>query len=175
MIIITRITKIQTSSLTCVAAAGTASKMNVISATPVTPYVSKPSALGPTAAPALSHARRPGASRCARIVARAVRNHAWIARIVFLDVENDLHQVGTDVCNLREDAARDAQRRGAKRFSNGKTDEARTGVITRDEEENEQHDQQLDADQHHADAHAGTERNGVDRICLALETRECGA
>ncbi len=33
---------------------GTASVMNAISATPVTPYVSKPSAVGPTESPALS-------------------------------------------------------------------------------------------------------------------------
>ena len=33
---------------------GTASRMNEMSATPVTPYVSKPSALGPTESPALS-------------------------------------------------------------------------------------------------------------------------
>src|SRR6185295_11439875 len=54
MIIITRITKIHTSSDTLISAAGTASRMNEISATPVTPYVSKPSALGPTESPALS-------------------------------------------------------------------------------------------------------------------------
>jgi hypothetical protein len=37
MIIITRMTKIHTSSCTCVACCGTASEMNVMSATPVTP------------------------------------------------------------------------------------------------------------------------------------------
>ncbi len=53
-IIMMRITKIQTSSSTCTVTAGTASTMNEIRATPVTPYVSKPSALGPTESPALS-------------------------------------------------------------------------------------------------------------------------
>ncbi len=54
MIIITRIAKIHTSSCTCTDGSFTASRMNVMSATPVTPYVSKPSALGPTLSPALS-------------------------------------------------------------------------------------------------------------------------
>src|SRR5512138_3762626 len=54
MIIITRIAKIHTSSCTWTWAPRTAIRMNVMSATPVTPYVSKPSALGPTESPALS-------------------------------------------------------------------------------------------------------------------------
>ena len=49
-----RITKIQTSSWTWTLGSCTASRMNEISATPVTPYVSKPSAVGPTESPALS-------------------------------------------------------------------------------------------------------------------------
>src|SRR6185312_2799304 len=53
-IMTTRITKIHTKSWTCTAGSFTASTMNVMSATPVTPYVSKPSALGPTESPALS-------------------------------------------------------------------------------------------------------------------------
>src|SRR5262249_19037965 len=49
-----RITKIQTRSSTCTFWFGTARRMNEMSATPVTPYVSKPSADGPTESPALS-------------------------------------------------------------------------------------------------------------------------
>jgi hypothetical protein len=52
--IITRMTKIHTSSCTCTVGSFTPSRMNVISATPVTPYVSNPSAEGPTESPALS-------------------------------------------------------------------------------------------------------------------------
>ena len=52
--IMMRITKIQTRSWTCTRGSVTATRMNEISATPVTPYVSKPSALGPTESPALS-------------------------------------------------------------------------------------------------------------------------
>jgi hypothetical protein len=40
--------------------------------------------------------------------------NAGIARVVFLDLEDDLHQIGADVGDLREDAARHAQRRGAE-------------------------------------------------------------
>ena len=54
MTIMTRIAKIQTSSWTCTSGWWTARRMNEISATPVTPYVSNPSALGPTESPALS-------------------------------------------------------------------------------------------------------------------------
>src|SRR5712692_1400883 len=50
----TRIVKIHTRSCTCTAGSFTASRMNEMRATPVTPYVSKPSALGPTESPALS-------------------------------------------------------------------------------------------------------------------------
>src|ERR1035438_3833268 len=52
--IITRITKIHTSNCTCKFGSFTPSRMNVINATPVTPYVSNPSADGPTESPALS-------------------------------------------------------------------------------------------------------------------------
>ena len=77
-----------------------------------------------------------------------------------------------DVGDLGEDAAGDAQRRGAERLADGEADEAGAGVVARDEEQDEQHDQQLDADQQHADAHAGLERNRVDRVRLALEAGE---
>src|SRR5215203_4352684 len=52
--IMTRIMKIHTSSCTWTVSFETAVRMNVINATPVTPYVSNPSALGPTESPALS-------------------------------------------------------------------------------------------------------------------------
>ena len=115
---------------------------------------------------------RAGADRIARIVARAVRDHARIARIVFLDLENDLHQVRTDVRNLGEDPAGNAQRRRAQRLTDGKPDETRTRVISGDEKQNEQHHQQLDADQHHADAHARLQRNPVNRERFATQPRE---
>src|SRR5690242_17898539 len=55
-IITMRIAKIQTRNVHCTSAT-TARQMNVINATPVTPYVSKPSAVGPTLSPALSPAQ----------------------------------------------------------------------------------------------------------------------
>ena len=70
-----------------------------------------------------------GADRVAGVVAGAVGDDAGVARIVFLDVEDDLHQVGADVGDLREDAAGDAQRRGAERLADGEADEARAGVV----------------------------------------------
>ena len=65
------------------------------------------------------------ADRVAGVVARAVGDHAGVARVVFLDLEDDLHQVGADVGDLGEDAAGDAQRRGAERLADGEAEEAR--------------------------------------------------
>ena len=116
-----------------------------------------------------------GSDRVARVVAGTVGNHAGIARVVFLDLEDDLHQVRTDVGNLGKDAARDSQGRGAQTLTDGKADKAGTGILAGHEQQNEEHDQQLDADQQHADAHAGLKRNRVDRKGLAFQTRERGA
>ena len=96
-----------------------------------------------------------GADRVAGIVAGAVGDDAGVARVVFLDFEDDLHQVGADVGDFGEDAAGDAQRRGAQRFADGEADEAGAGVVAGNEQQDEEHHQQLDADEHHADAHAG--------------------
>ncbi len=108
----------------------------------------------------------------AGVVAGAVRNHAGVARIVFLDLENNFHQVGADVGNFGEDAAGDAQRGGAERFADGEADKARPGVIAGNEQQNNQHHQQLDTDEHHAYAHSRFQRNVVDGIGLAAQTGE---
>ena len=73
-----------------------------------------------------------GADRIARVVAGTVGDDARVARIVFLDLEDDLHQVRADVGDLGEDAARDAQRRGAQRLADGEADEAGAGVVARE-------------------------------------------
>ncbi len=65
-----------------------------------------------------------GAAAIAGVVAGAVGDDAGVAGVVFLDVEDDLHQVGADVGDFREDSARHAQGRGAKRFTDGKPDES---------------------------------------------------
>ena len=64
------------------------------------------------------------ADRVAGVVAGAVGDHAGVARIVLLDLEHDLHQVRADVGDLGEDAARDAQRRGAERLADREAQEA---------------------------------------------------
>jgi hypothetical protein len=65
-----------------------------------------------------------GADGVASVVAGAVCDDARVACIVFLDFEDDLHQVGADVGDLGKDAACDAQGRGAQRFADGEADEA---------------------------------------------------
>ena len=80
-----------------------------------------------------------GADRVAGVVADAVRDHARVAGIVFLDVEDDLHQVRADVGDLREDAAGDPQRRGAERLADREADEAGARVVARDEQQDAEH------------------------------------
>ena len=111
-----------------------------------------------------------GANRVARVVARAVGDHARVARIVFLDLEDDLHQVGADVGDLGEDAAGNTQGRGAQALANREADEAGACIIARDEQKDEEHDEQFDRDQQHADAHAGLQRNrkAPDTVCRAI-------
>ena len=59
------------------------------------------------------------ADRVAGVVAGAVRDHAGVLRVVFGQLEDDLHQVGADVGDLGEDAAADAEharRRAIRRW-----------------------------------------------------------
>ena len=114
MIIMMRITKIQTSSCTCTRLAvhrqqDERDQRDAGDAVGLEPVGARP-------------------DRVAGVVARAVGNHARVPRIVFLDVEDDLHQVRADVGDLGEDAAGDAQRRGAERLADGEADEAGAGV-----------------------------------------------
>ncbi len=108
-----------------------------------------------------------GADGVAGIVAGAIGDHSGIACVVFFDLEDDLHQVRSDVRDLGEDAACDTQRCRAQRFADGEADEARASVIMRNKEQDAEHDQQLHRDQHHADAHACLQRNRIDGIGLA--------
>ncbi len=52
-----------------------------------------------------------------------------ILRVVFGQLEDDLHQVGADVGDLGENAAADAQHAGAEGFADGKPDEAGPGQV----------------------------------------------
>ena len=113
-----------------------------------------------------------GANRVARIVARAVRNYTRVARIVFLDLEDDLHEVGADVGYLGENAAGDAQGRGAQAFADREANEAWASIIARDEQEDKEHDEQFDRDQQHADAHASFQRNRIEWIRFAAQSCE---
>ncbi len=106
------------------------------------------------------------------VVSGAVRDDARIARVVFLNLENDLHQVGADVGNLGENAASDSQRRRSEGFANGKADKARPRIVSGDKQQDKKHHEQFDADQHHANAHAGFERNLIDRIRFAAQPGE---
>ena len=75
------------------------------------------------------------------VVAGAVCDHAGVARVVFLDLEDDLHQVRADIGNLRENSARHAQSRRAQRLSDRETDETRIRQFTGHEQKHAQHQQ----------------------------------
>ena len=116
-----------------------------------------------------------GSDRVAGVVARAIGDHAGVAGVVFLDLEDDLHQVGADIGDLGEDAAGHAEGRRAERFADGEADEAGAGQVAGNEEQDEEHDQQFDRDQQHADAHAGLQRDVIAGERLAAEGGEGGA
>ena len=116
-----------------------------------------------------------GAHGIARVVTRAVGDHAGVARVVLFDLEDDLHEVGTDVGNLGEDAAGDAEGRRTEGFADSEPDEAGPGIFAGDKEEDDEHHQKLDADQHHADAHAGPKGNLENGIGLAAKAGKCRA
>src|SRR5258708_34705085 len=95
-----------------------------------------------------------------------------VARVVFFDLEDDLHETRADVRDRREDAAGEAQRGRAERLADREADEARAGVIAGNEQQDAEHQQELDADEEHADAHAGAQRNGVNWKRLAAKAGE---
>src|ERR1035437_4207296 len=111
----------------------------------------------------------------ARVIAGAIGDDAGIARVVFLDLEDDLHQVAADIGDLREDAAGAAEGGGAQRFADGEADEATAGQVARNEQQDAEHDQQFHGNQQHADAHAGLQRNFIAGERLSLEGGESGA
>ncbi len=100
---------------------------------------------------------RRGTDAVAGVVARAVGDDAGVFRIVFGQMEDDLHEIGADVGDLGEDAAADTQRAGAEGFTDGEPDEAGAGHLLGDVGQNQDHEEELDADQQQADAHPGTE------------------
>ena len=71
------------------------------------------------------------AAGVAGIITGTIGNNPRIARIVFINFENNLHQIGTDIGNFGKNTAANTQRRSTQRFADGKTDKAGTGQITR--------------------------------------------
>src|SRR5271170_19209 len=80
------------------------------------------------------------------VVTGTISNNAGVARIVFFNLEHDFHQVGTDVGDFGEDTARDPKRGRAERLAYGESNEARSSVVSRDEEKNDEHHQEFHAD-----------------------------
>src|SRR6185436_3703393 len=118
---------------------------------------------------------RAWANRVTGVVTSAIGDHAGVSRIVLFHVENDLHQIGADVGDLGKDSAGDTERRRAQRLTDGEPDEAGTGIITRNEQQDEEHDHQLDADEKHADAHSRLQWNRIAGERLAAQAGERGA
>ena len=62
-----------------------------------------------------------------------------------------------------------------ERLADGEAEEAGAGDLAGHEQQDDEHDEQLDRDQQHADAHAGAQRDVADRPGLAAEAGERGA
>src|ERR1700738_2698933 len=143
-----RMTKIQTRSWTCTVGLFTPRRMKVISATPVTPYVSNPSALGPTESPALSpvqSAITPGFRASSSLILKTIFIRSEPMSAIFVKIPPAIRSAA---------APRESY-------------EARARIVAGNKQQNHQHHQQSHADQHHSDAHAGLERRVVDRVRLA--------
>ncbi len=116
-----------------------------------------------------------GAYAVAGVVARAVGYHARVARVVLANLEHHLHQVAAYVGNLGEDAAGDAQGTCTQRLAYGKAYEAAACQVAWHKEQDGEHEHQLNADEHHAYAHAGRERNVEQGQRLAAQRGKCHA
>ena len=115
---------------------------------------------------------RGGADAVAGVVAGAVGDDARVFRVVFRKMEDDLHEVRTDVGDLGEDASADPQRAGAEGLADRKADEAGSGQILGDVGQDQDHEEELDAHQQQADAHAGTEADADQAHRVAAQRGE---
>ena len=111
----------------------------------------------------------------AGVVTGAVRDDARVLGVVLGQLEHDLHQVGADVGDLGENAAADAEDRGAEGLADGEADEAGADQLPGQEHQDADHEEQLHADQQEADAHAGAQRDEERVERVALERGERGA
>ena len=115
------------------------------------------------------------ANRVTSVVASAVSNNAGVLRIILRKLEDDLHEIATNVGDLGEDAAADAQHGCTKTLADGEADEACTHEFRRDEHHDSDHEEQLNADQEHADRHAGLQWNSQGLQGVAAKTCKRGA
>ncbi len=88
------------------------------------------------------------------IVTGTVGNNPRISRVIFLDAEHDLHQVGTDIGDLGKNTAGDTQGAGTQGLTDGETDETGSCQFTGNKQEDDKHHDQLNTDQKDPDAHA---------------------
>ena len=109
------------------------------------------------------------------VVAGAIGNDAGVFGIILGQVEHDFHEVGPDVGDLGEDAAADAEDRGAEGFADGKTDEAGARQHGRHKGQDADHAGEFHADEQQADAHAGLQRDKQGAEGVAAQRGEGGA
>ena len=115
-----------------------------------------------------------GADAVTGVVACTVGDDAGIFGIVFGKVEDDLHEVGTDVGDLGEDTTADTQGAGAEGLTDGEADKAGAGHFGRDVGQDENHEQEFDADQQEAHAHTGAKTDIDDIQWFTAQGREGG-
>ena len=93
------------------------------------------------------------------IVASAVGDNTGVARVVLANLEDNLHEVASDIGNLGEDTASDTQSGCTEALTNSESDEARASKVLGHQEQDDEHKHQLDADKHDTDAHTGAQRD----------------
>jgi hypothetical protein len=89
------------------------------------------------------------------IISTTVSYNARIPGIVLFNPKNDFHQVGSNVSYFGKYTPSNTQSTGSKRFPYCKTNEAGTGQFPGNKEQNNQHHNQLNANQQNTDTHTG--------------------
>ena len=98
-----------------------------------------------------------GSDAVACIVACAVGDDPRIAGVILPNLEDHLHEVASDVGNLGEDAACDAEGGGAEALADGEAYEAAACKVLGHEHQDDEHQHEFYADEDYAYRHACTQ------------------
>ncbi len=103
-----------------------------------------------------------GADAVPCIVTSTIGNDTGILGVIFREVEDNLHEIRSNIGDLGEYAAADPEGARAQRLADGKSDETGTDQFLRDEHEDADHEEELHAHKQEPHAHTGLEGNADD-------------